>query len=512
MARTLPWLLAAAVSGLANAANAGTAVAWPPRPALVDSVVSRVVNDTAARMAARRGVRLTRPLVVRLVDAGQLAAARAALSEDAEPDAASTSADGRELRPRAVTVSGGADRLLRETLYGHLGWSFAAPVAPEVPDEVTGLYDLPHDRLLLGSWADLSTNRLPWMRDIAQALLARRFDPERWPQVPTVSGPPDGTGPSLNRANAVNSDCLLARRAIVYGDATAQALEELDPQGNLPSPRALAGVVEALTPKLLAVGGAAASTVSSLEIRERLFLELQGLMFIAGLRAREPWTAIDEVWRRPPASTEQLLHPEKYERGEKPDDVAARLSDADQPHARWRIIYRDTVGEWGIRVFLERAGNPYRAERAAAGWGGDRALLVRPGAADGAVDDAAERDGVSAASTFVAWITTWDDDTDAEDFAAEAALALGDLARVAVLDARPASGRLRLTDADGRLFAVERRRRTVGLLLAAPADAENFLAGLLGGATAATPATPATPGRRPARHPPPGDQARGRPR
>lgn len=509
MALTLPWLLAAVVSGLANA---GTPVAWPPRPALVDSVVSRVVNDTAARMAARRGVRLTRPLVVRLVDAGQLAAARAALSADAEPDAASTSPDGRELRPRAVTVSGGPDRLLRETLYGHLGWSFAAaPAAPELPGEVTGLYDLPHDRLLLGSWADLSTNRLPWMRDIAQALLARRFDLERWPQVPTVSGPPDGTGASLNTANTantVNSDYLLARRAIVYGDATAQALEELDPQGNLPSPRALAGVVEALTPKLLAVGGAAASTVSSLEIRERLFLELQGLMFIAGLRAREPWTAIDEVWRRPPASTEQLLHPEKYERGEKPDDVAARLSDADQPHARWRIIYRDTVGEWGIRAFLERAGNPYRAERAAAGWGGDRALLVRPAAADGSVD-ASEPGGVSAARTFVAWITSWDDDTDAEDFAAEAALALGDLARVAVLDARPASGRLRLTDADGRLFAVERRRRTVGLLLAAPADAENFLSGLLASATAAA---PASPGRRPGRRPPEGDHVRGRPR
>ena len=113
---------------------------------------------------------------------------------------------------------------------------------------------------------------------------------------------------------------------------------------------------------------------------------------------------------------------------------------------------------------------------------------------------AAEAAGASAASTFVAWITTWDDDTDAEDFAAEAALALGDLARVAVLDARPASGRLRLTDADGRLFAVERRRRTVGLLLAAPADAENFLAGLLD--CRATAARPASPGRRPARRPP----------
>ena len=205
-------------------------------------------------------------------------------------------------------------------------------------------------------------------------------------------------------------------------------------------------------------------------------------MFMARLRARSPWTAIDEVWRRPPASTEQVLHPEKYERGEKPDDVASRLPD--QAFARWPILYRDTVGEWGIRAFLERTGDPYRAERAAAGWGGDLALLVRAPSGD-ATDDAPEAVAGAAAGTFVAWITTWDDDTDAEDFAAEAALALGDLAGVAVPNARPGSGRLRLADAAGRLFVVEHRRNTVGLLLGAPADAKNFLAGLLANATAA---------------------------
>ena len=61
----------------------------------------------------------------------------------------------RQLRPRArdatgTAVAGEGRRLLHETLYGHLGWSFAAaPAAPRLPDEVTGLYDLVHDRLLL---------------------------------------------------------------------------------------------------------------------------------------------------------------------------------------------------------------------------------------------------------------------------------------------------------------------------------------------------------------------------
>ena len=108
------------------------------------------------------------------------------------------------------------------------------------------------------------------MRDIAQALLARRFDLGRWLEVPTVPGASDGAGtldPTSSANGTANTDSLLARRAIPYGDATAQALEELNPQGNLPSPRALAGVVEALTPKLLAADGAAGAVSSLADAR-----------------------------------------------------------------------------------------------------------------------------------------------------------------------------------------------------------------------------------------------------
>ena len=234
MALTLPWLQAAVVSSLAAAVGG---VAPTPSSPLVQTVVSRVVNDTAARMAGRRGVRLTRPLVVRLVDPAQLAEARAALAQDAEHDASGTSPEHPPPRADATGTASPAERhrLLHQTLYGHLGWTFpVVPGAPELPDRLTGLYDQFHERLLVASWADLSTDRLPWVRDIAQALLDRRFDLGRWLSVPFVPGAAEGAD------HPFSSDALLARRAIPYGDATVQALEELDPEGNLPSPRALA--------------------------------------------------------------------------------------------------------------------------------------------------------------------------------------------------------------------------------------------------------------------------------
>jgi hypothetical protein len=433
MALALPWLLAAVALVFG-----GGGLASVPTSGIVESVVARITNETAARVAARRGVRLTRPLEVRLVDRPQMTAVRDSLSDQAPTP------------PRRI-------------LFDHLGLLDTDLMGPARPPtspqpEITGLYDPTHEQLLVANWADLADGRFASIRDVAEVLLDRRFGLSRWLTVP----------------GAVNFDATLARQAIVYGDATAQALEDLDPQVGLPSPRALAAIAEQLRSQFAAERAEAAP----LDVQSRLFVELDGLTFVARIRARSPWRAVDEVWRHPVESSEQILHPEKYERGEKPDNVDGRLSDrADlaplrRARDRSRIVYRDTLGEFGTRLFLGRAGDPYRAERAAAGWGGDRALLLRRG-------DAPESASETRAGSFVAWLTTWDDDTNAEDFAVEAAHAVAALAGAPLRDDRPASGQVRITDASGRLFAINHQRRVVGLLLDAPASAGDLLARLM---------------------------------
>lgn len=103
---------------------------------------------------------------------------------------------------------------------------------------------------------------------------------------------------------------------------------------------------------------------------------LDGLLFVNALRRRGGWAAVDRAWKRPPATTEQLLHPDKYERDEKPKPVPKAPDDA--LGGGFRVLYTDTQGEQALRLMFEEWGPIEKAASAASGWGGDRvSLLVR---------------------------------------------------------------------------------------------------------------------------------------
>ena len=55
-----------------------------------------------------------------------------------------------------------------------------------------------------------------------------------------------------------------------------------------------------------------------------IFPYFKGMVFCAKLTNEGGWAAIDEVYRNPPLSTEQILHPEKYR-------AQTRLPDVDRP-------------------------------------------------------------------------------------------------------------------------------------------------------------------------------------
>ena len=61
------------------------------------------------------------------------------------------------------------------------------------------------------------------------------------------------------------------------------------------------------------------------------FSHVDGFTFIARIRAHHPWSAVDAVWLDPPASSEQVLHPEKYEVCEEPVRVDDELLPAALP-------------------------------------------------------------------------------------------------------------------------------------------------------------------------------------
>ena len=134
----------------------------------------------------------------------------------------------------------------------------------------------------------------------------------------------------------------------------------------------------------------------------------QGLAFVTALHDRGGFDLVDQAYRDPPTSTEQIMHPTKYL------DTRDNPTPVTLPNvlralgSGWSFIQDGGIGEFDVLELLERGGgqglSPSVAASAAAGWDGGEYGGYR------------SRDGV-----LVATMTVWDSDSQA----GEAADALG---------------------------------------------------------------------------------------
>jgi len=113
---------------------------------------------------------------------------------------------------------------------------------------------------------------------------------------------------------------------------------------------------------------------------------------------------LDAAYRRPPVSTEQVLHPEKYAADEKPIAIDPAAVDEFLAPKGYAPIYKTTLGELGVALVLETHFPREDLAAASEGWGGDTFAVY-------------EKDG---AAPLVVWITEWDSAEDAVEFQAQA--------------------------------------------------------------------------------------------
>jgi hypothetical protein len=198
------------------------------------------------------------------------------------------------------------------------------------------------------------------------------------------------------------SDTSLARQSLVEGDAYLTMQYWL--QQNLSAEDLGEIIAASADPEALAVLQRTPPIVQA----QILFSATEGTEFVRAIQAADGWPAVDAAFGNLPQSTEQILHPEIYARGEDPvavdlpDDMVAGLGEG------WSLVKEDTMGEHQTSVWLG-APTVAAAVDGAAGWGGDRIAL------------ASGPDGAWA----VAWRTIWDSPDDAVEFetVAEAAVA-----------------------------------------------------------------------------------------
>ena len=134
-------------------------------------------------------------------------------------------------------------------------------------------------------------------------------------------------------------------------------------------------------------------------VRDQLVLPyFAGRDFVQALYNRGGWDAVRAAWSRPPASTEQVLHPEKYLSGEAP----RRVRTPSGPSGA-RLLRDGVLGEALVRTWLGEG-----SDAAAAGWGGDAFACF----------DVEGR-------TLLVWRSEWDTEADAAEFLAAARKRLG---------------------------------------------------------------------------------------
>ncbi len=217
----------------------------------------------------------------------------------------------------------------------------------------------------------------------------------------------------MGRDRRGQSDLETALASLFEGDATAAGLAFMvadrggyDEVGFFATAKVIAWVMKSAMSlaKLGILPDTAALRRTPDLLRRRLvFPYVGGLALCMKAGQKGGWPAIDALYRHPPLSTEQVLHPHKLLGGRRdyPQELKLPKRVGRLIGRRYKALYSDTLGELGVRSLLRDAPPGVTAEVAAAGWDGDRYILyVAPGKADALV-----------------WLSTWDSPAEAAEFA-----------------------------------------------------------------------------------------------
>ncbi|MDH5490986.1 MAG: hypothetical protein OEY14_03340 [Myxococcales bacterium] len=198
-----------------------------------------------------------------------------------------------------------------------------------------------------------------------------------------------------------DTDAENAFRAVVEGDATLGMLDHMLSERGLEldefnqRPGGIGRLLEGIDagPSIGALADAPAIVRHTL-----LAPYARGVIFAAALHARGGWPAIDSAHARPPTSTEQVLHPEKYLARELADPISLPAF-AHLEAEGWRPAGEDSLGELEMAVYLGIGSESGADWGAAEGWSGDRLRLYEPEVA-GASDPPRAK---------LVWFSAWDD-------------------------------------------------------------------------------------------------------
>lgn len=227
-------------------------------------------------------------------------------------------------------------------------------------------------------------------------------------------------------APALSDDAASARRFVVEGEATfmmvaylisQQGIDPLKPPVVAKLGAQLQGFASLTSEDIAgmmsgnAEAAAAMAKIPPYVLSPMFDSYMKGAVGVYTVFAAGGWPAVDALYKTPPSSTEQLLHPiEKLAcRREEPVAVAIPATAAGKG---WTSIADGVAGEHGVGIYGQVWKLPTTAAMAA-GWGGDAWRVFSRAV------DVKTVSGVEPAKleTLALWATAWDTDADATEFA-----------------------------------------------------------------------------------------------
>src|SRR5271156_1470834 len=223
-------------------------------------------------------------------------------------------------------------------------------------DQVAGLYDPKAKEFYIADWIPVDEQKTVMSHELTHALEDQSFRIDDW-----------------IKAARPNDDAELARDSVSEGSAMAAMVDYQMLDQHI-------GVRELPDVTLLIRAGAITEmdkdpnlAKAPIYIRdELLFPYLAGTGFTQEfLKAHSGWKDIHLVFETPPASTQQILHPDLYLNGTKPVAVALPAWKGIVPDD-WKLLEENTMGEFGFGEILKQFKKDNREDTLSEAWKGDR--------------------------------------------------------------------------------------------------------------------------------------------
>jgi hypothetical protein len=222
-------------------------------------------------------------------------------------------------------------------------------------EQIAGLYDPKAHEFYVADWIPIADQRMVMAHELTHALEDQHFEIEAWV-----------------KAARPNDDGELAREAVLEGSAMAAMVEYLL-QG---SGRSLQDLPD-IDPAML-IGDMSETPLLKKAppfLKDALiFPYLDGMTFSAVVLKPDGWEGLPAIFSKPPASTQQIMHPALYRSGKLPAPVA--LPSVEQALGPgWGKLEENVMGEFGLKEVLRQFLDEPRAKSLAAAWDGDRYMV-----------------------------------------------------------------------------------------------------------------------------------------